>query len=256
MANVPGDELPQHLASFLEADSRLQGCSIRVRPENGHLALVGEVPHISSKRIAAALARRAAGEQPVIDRLKLQPSQRLDDAQVRDALTHALLHQRELHNCTVRQQDHGRSELLQEAHDDWPSGEIEIEVEDGEITLTGKVISLSHQRMIEALAWRTPGCRNVVDRLQVVPAEDDNDYELIDAIRLVLEMDPLVPADQVGIRSEDGVVTLEGVLAHDEARRIAETDAWSVCGVVEVRNRIEVRTKEPALTAVETRSGE
>jgi len=243
MVNTQDDDLSQQLNAALEADPRLdlRRHPIGIRSEGGQLRLEGEVPDVACKRIACAAAQRVAGDWPVVDALRLAPAEPRSDRQVRDALANALLHQRELHNCTVRQQDHGRREFLQEAHDDWPSGEIELQVEDGEIVLTGKVISLSHKRMIEALAWRTPGCRNVVDRLQVVPAEDDNDDELTDAIRLVLEMDPHVHADQLGVRSEDGVVTLAGVLRRDEEKQLAEMDAWSVWGVRDVRNRIEVR---------------
>ena len=53
-------------------------------------------------------------------------------------------------------------------------------------------------------------------------------------------MDPLVHSDQVTIRTERGVVTLGGVLNRDEERRMAEMDAWSVCGVNEVHNQIQL----------------
>lgn len=246
MATTQDDDLSQQAQRALEAirgDRRidLQHGSIRIRPDGDALCLEGEVTNIPSKRIALALAQQAVGDVAVRDELRLKPSETRNDTEVREALARALLFQAELHNCTVRQRDHGRAQLLQEAHDDWPCGEIELDVTDGEVTLTGKVISLSHKRMIEALAWRTPGCRNVVDRISVEPAEDDNDDELADAIRLVLEMDPFVRAEQVGIRSDNGVVTLGGVLRGHEEKLLAELDAWSVWGVVDVRNRIEVR---------------
>ena len=63
---------------------------------------------------------------------------------------------------------------------------------------------------------------------------------LPDALRLVLETDPLVPADQIGIRAHDGVVTLEGLVIREEERRRAEFDAWCLFGVKNVINRIEV----------------
>ena len=47
-------------------------------------------------------------------------------------------------------------------------------------------------------------------------------------------------ADQIGIHIQRGVVTLAGLLQRDEERRMAEMDAWSVCGVTEVRNQIQV----------------
>ena len=163
------------------------------------------------------------------------------DEAVCTALVHALQQRSELHNCTIREGRAGASAMVQEAHDDWPSGEIEVAVSDGIVRLAGKVISLSHTRVIEALAWRTAGCRGVDNRLQVVPAEDDNDDELTDAIRLVMEMDRIAHADQILVRADDGVVTLQGVLPRDEERRLAELDAWAVWGVKDVRNQIEVR---------------
>jgi hypothetical protein len=164
------------------------------------------------------------------------------DSQICQALTHALQQRSELHNCTIREcAGNGQAQMVQEAHDDWPSGEIELDASGGVINLRGKVISLSHKRVIEALAWRTPGCRGVDNGLQVVPAEDDNDDELTDAVRLVMEMDRIAHVDQVLIHSKQGVVTLQGVMARDEERRLAEIDAWSVWGVKDVRNEIQVR---------------
>lgn len=165
------------------------------------------------------------------------------DMEMCEALTHSLQQRSELRNCTIRAcgQDR-RPALVQQTQHDWPSGEIEVDVKDGTVCLAGKVISLSHKRVIEALAWRTAGCRGVDNRLQVVPDEADNDDELTDAIRLVLEMDRIEHADQIAIRSDDGVVTLQGVLPRDSERQLAEMDAWAVWGVKDVRNQIQVRS--------------
>ena len=241
---IADEALLGSIQAALQADPRLDSRRhpVRLRLASGAVRLEGEVGSLSAKRLAGALAQRAAGGREVEDALTLAPAgEPRGDGAIRDTLVHALQQQRELHNCTVRQHDRGRTELLQEAHDDWPSGEIELRVEAGVVTLDGKVISLSHRRMLQALAWRTPAVRNVVDRLRVEPAEEDNDDELTDAVRLVLEMDPLVPADQLAVRSEDGVVTLSGALVDDEERQLAERDAWLVSGVRDVRNQIELR---------------
>ncbi|MED5618149.1 BON domain-containing protein [Ideonella sp. BN130291] len=241
MAAQDGD-IEQQVTAALEADPRidLRRFPIQVRRDGEALRLEGEVDSISAKRVALALARKVCGDGPVVDGVRLVADRR-PDGEMRDALVHALQQCMELHNCTVRQQHRGQTEMVQEAQHDWPSGEIGVACEGGEITLEGKVISLSHKRMIEAIAWRTPGCCNVVNRLRVEPAEDDNDDELTDAVRLVLEMDRLAHADQINVRSDGGVVTLAGVVPRDEEKRLAEMDAWRVCGVVDVRNRIEVR---------------
>jgi osmotically-inducible protein OsmY len=75
----------------------------------------------------------------------------------------------------------------------------------------------------------------------VVPPEEDSDDEVTDALRLVLETDPLVPADQIGIRTRNHVVTLEGVVTTEEEKKRAELDAWYLFAVDRVINHIEVR---------------
>jgi len=237
-------DIGKEIRAALEVDPRvdLHRFPIQVlRDGAGRLRLEGEVNSIAAKRVALVHAKRVSGMQQVIDALKLVPVEARGDGEIRDAFTRALLQQPELRNCTLRQHHKGRDETMQQTHDDWPSGEIGFGVEEGILALDGKVISLSHKRMVEAIAWWTPGVRDVVNRLEVVPGEEDNDDELADAIRLVFEMDPLVHADQITIRAEQGVVVLAGVLRREEERRMAEMDAWSVCGVSEVHNRIEVQ---------------
>jgi osmotically-inducible protein OsmY len=237
-------DIGKEVKAALEVDPRvdLHRFPINVVNDGDGLRLEGEVESIAAKRVALVLAQRVSGMQRVIDELRLVPVEPRGDGDIRDSFARGLLHQPELRNCTLRQHNKGREELVQEAHDDWPSGELAFGVLDGVLTLDGKVISLSHKRMIEAIAWWTPGCRHVVNRLQVEPAEDDNDDELADAVRLVFEMDPLIHADQIGIKAERGVITLGGVLQRDEERRMAEMDAWSVWGVADVRNQIQVQS--------------
>lgn len=63
----------------------------------------------------------------------------------------------------------------------------------------------------------------------------------MDALRLVLEMDPLVQADRFRVRCRNFAVTLEGCVRTEEERRQAELDAWCLFAVDEVINRIEAR---------------
>jgi osmotically-inducible protein OsmY len=236
-------EVTKEVKAALEVDPRvdLHRFPIQVMTGgDGLLRLEGDVESVVAKRVAMAHAQRVCGTDRVIDALRIVRTEPRGDGEIRDAYARGLQQQPELRNCTVRQQTRGKLELVQEAHGDWPSGEITFAVDDGAFTVDGKVISLSHKRMIEAIAWWTPGCRDVVNRMQVVPAEEDNDDELADAVRLVFEMDPLIHADQIGIRAERGVITLAGLLQRDEERKMAERDAWSVNGVTDVHNRIQV----------------
>ena len=55
--------------------------------------------------------------------------------------------------------------------DERPEGAAEVgyAVEEGVISLDGKVISLSHKRVAGVLAWWTAGCRDVVNSIEIDP---------------------------------------------------------------------------------------
>ena len=202
--------------------------------------LEGDVENIAAKKLALELAGAADGVRGVVDRLRIAVTERRGDGAVRDSLCDFLLREPELLNCTIRTVAKGRVETLRDAGAA-RSGEIEAAVDDGVVALEGAVISLSHKRVAGVLAWWTPGCRDVVNSLAVVPAEEDNDAEVVDALRLVLEMDPLVRSEQVTASCRNFVVTLEGCVRTETQRRQAENDAWALFAVDKVVNRIEVR---------------
>jgi osmotically-inducible protein OsmY len=91
------------------------------------------------------------------------------------------------------------------------------------------------------LAWWVPGSRDVVNGLDVLPPEEDNDDEMSDAVCLVLEKNPFVNATQIRVLSQNSVVTLEGLVANETEKQMAEFDAWYVFGVDKVINKLAVR---------------
>lgn len=213
---------------------------IRIGFSAGAVVLEGEVADIAAKKLALEHAGAVEGVKGVVDRLRVLPAERRGDGAIRDSVTGHLLGEPELHNCTVRVRAKARVETLREPAGD-SAGEIEVAVEDGVTTLEGRVISLSHKRIAGVLAWWAPGCRDVINSLDVQPDEADNDEEVVDALRLVLEMDPLVQAAQIRVACRDYVVTLQGYVRTEEEKRQAELDAWYLFAVDRVLNKIEVR---------------
>ncbi|MCI3952555.1 MAG: hypothetical protein K0R53_2053 [Burkholderiales bacterium] len=214
---------------------------IKVGYTDSTVILEGEVGHPAAKKLALEKAGAVPGVRGIVDRLRVAPGERKGDGAIRNSLSTRLLQESEFRTCSVRLRTKGRIETLREATTDW-GGDIEISVEDGVIALDGRVLSLSHKRAAGVLAWWTPGCRDVLNSLDVQPPEEDNDSEVVDALRLVLEMDPLVQADHIQANCRDYVITLEGSARTHEERRQAEFDAWCLFAVDGVVNRIEVRT--------------
>jgi len=207
--------------------------------DDGALVLDGEVPHIGAKKLALRAAAGVAGVA-VVDHLRVGVDSDAGDGAIRDAVCRWLLRDIDFQNCAVHVWAKGQRETLQQAGA-YPSGSIEVAVTDGVVTLVGQVISLSHKRLAGVVAWWVRGCRNVVNVLAVVPPEEDSDDEVVDALRLVLESDPYVRAEQIGIGSQDHVVTLDGVVSSEGERTRAEMDAWYLFAVDRVINHIEVR---------------
>jgi osmotically-inducible protein OsmY len=212
---------------------------VKISVAEGAVVLEGEVADIAAKKLALEAAGAVEGTRGVVDRLRVVPSERRGDGAIRDSLANFLLGASELSNCTIRVATNGGIETLHSAPPDG-GGSIDVEVRDGVITLDGSVISLSHKRIAGVLAWWTPGCRDVVNSLDVVPQEEDIDDEVVDAVRLVLEMDPFVQPEQVIAKCSNYVVTLEGFVRSDDERRRVELDAWYVFAVDRVVNKLEL----------------
>jgi osmotically-inducible protein OsmY len=84
-----------------------------------------------------------------------------------------------------------------------------------------------------------PGSRDVINGLEVSPVQEDSDAEITEAVKLVLEKDPLINANHIRVGTRDAVVTVDGLVANDAESEMAEMDAWYVFGVDRVINRLQ-----------------
>ena len=106
------------------------------------------------------------------------------------------------------------------------------------MTLNGRVESLSHKRLAGLLAWWVPGTRDVVNGIEVKPAEDDSDDEITDAVTMALEKNRLLVHDSIKVNTHNSVVTIEGVVPNRRQAEMAEADAWYIFGVDGVINHL------------------
>ncbi|HTR10832.1 MAG TPA: BON domain-containing protein [Paraburkholderia sp.] len=237
--------LRQVMAAFeRESHLKLHNGPIHISLESGALTVTGEVPDVASKKRLIQLTRAHSGGEALIDRLRVSVAQPLGDGELRTRICERFLQTIEYRNCVICARAKGQLEMLRGTMDqagDEGAGVVEVNVEDGVVTLTGQVISLSHRRLASAIAWWVGGCRDVVNLLELVPAEADGDEEICEALALVLESDPRVHAGQITINVEDKRITLAGCVATEAERRQAEMDAWCLDTVAGVVNRIEVR---------------
>ncbi|MGH8165975.1 MAG: BON domain-containing protein [Woeseiaceae bacterium] len=204
---------------------------LEINIENDTIVLDGTLDDIASKRLIPRIIESTSDGHTVLDRLRLRQEQPRTDPEVAKAVERILAEEPVFEDYHI---------LPGEIANDAPVREriVCVKVTNGAVRLSGTVGSLSHRRVAEALAWWVPGCLDVRNRLYVSPDELDNDAEITDALRLVLEMDPWIDATHLGVHTRDRVVTLTGTLPGEEQKRMAENDAWYIAGVHDVDNRI------------------
>lgn len=228
-----------HAALEREPRINIHRHPIRIESKDGAVTLAGEVADVAAKKLALEAAARADGVEGVIDRLRVAPGEPRGDGAVRDSFARLLLEQGEFLNCTIRVRTNERTEVLRTGNGE-SVGDIELSVTDGVIVLEGHVISVPHRLFAGVLAWWTPGRRDVVNALDLEPRYEERDEEITEALRLALEADPLLGADQIRAQCKSRVATLEGAVATEEQRRRAELDAWAISGIDKVVNRLRV----------------
>jgi osmotically-inducible protein OsmY len=228
-----------HAALEREPRVNLHRHPIRIASADGTVTLEGEVADVAAKKVALELAASVSGVRAVVDRLRVDPGERRGDGAIRDSAVRLLLQAPELKRCSFSMRDSQSTVVLRQVDRD-ADGEIEIAVTDGVILLEGHVISQPHLRFAGAIAWWTPGRRDVINELEVRPAYEDRDDEVAEVMRLVLEADPELDADLIRANCSDKVVFLEGSVPNQQQKRRAELDAWSLFAIRGVVNRLQV----------------
>jgi len=238
---MQADAVRKQVHAALERESRvnLHRHPVRIESVDGTVTLEGEVADVAAKQLALQLARAVQGVRSVVDRLRVAPGERRGDGAVRDSAARLLLQQPELRGCSLNVRTNEKIEVLHRVADD-PAGEIELSVTDGVVVLEGHVISQSHRRFAGAVAWWIPGRRDVINALEVRPPYEDRDDEVAEAMRLVLDADPELDAEQIRTNCNGKIVFLEGTVPNDQQKRRAEQDAWSLAAIRGVVNRLEI----------------
>lgn len=223
------------IIAALEREPRinLHANPIEVDYIDGVVRLRGEVESIIVKRLAAHVVKSVPGVEGVDDEIRVTPSQQVgDDALVQSVVSH-LKGEPVFRDYDIRRDAHPSEKLEQRM--------IIVYARDGIVRLVGDVQSLTHKRLADVLVWWTPGVADVDNRLRVTPQQQDADSEVDDSLRMVLEKDPSLNQDEIRVQTQGHVVHLKGVVHNTTERELAEKDAWSILGVHDVRNELEVR---------------
>jgi hyperosmotically inducible protein len=124
-------------------------------------------------------------------------------------------------------------------------------VDDGVVTLQGQVIRPTLRSDAFNVVKRLEGVRQVNNQIEVLPLSPYDDRIRISVLRAVygfpsLQRYGLGTQPSIRIIVKNGEVTLEGVVANDGDRNVANIRANGVAGVFKVNNNLRVETSRKA----------
>lgn len=119
--------------------------------------------------------------------------------------------------------------------------DIRVTVLDGSVQLDGTVPTYAAKVIAVREAWRIKGVIDVADDLKVRLIRPWSDQEMTDTIRRNLDLDSRIAApNRIDVSVSRGVVTLSGIVPNEGQRNAAESDAWTVPGVIDITDNVVI----------------
>jgi osmotically-inducible protein OsmY len=125
---------------------------------------------------------------------------------------------------------------------------VNAEVNDGIVTLSGTVPNYSARQAAAASAWTTPGVVSVNNEIKVdyqISVPDDR--ELQERINRLLDWNPVIDAREFNVSVEAGWVTVEGSVDTLWKKDRVEELVMDITGVVGITNKVAVVPTENIL---------
>lgn len=183
--------------------------AIRVSPDDGMVALSGQVENILTHDLAIRAATTVRGVRAIDDNLSVRRSDH-SDTQIEREVETAL--------------------ALDPATEHW---EIDALVSDGQVTLRGSVESLAEKSLATRVAKGVRGVRGVENDIVIDFPVDRTDQDIAHDVTELLRWNTIVDAGAIEVEVEDDVVTLSGQVDSLYEKQLAERLA-EVTGVHEV----------------------
>lgn len=207
----------------LASKSKFQ--NVKVSVEDGIVTLTGTVPLYQDKLDAAKTVRKVKDAQGVRNLIAVAGTS-VPDGQLAAQLERKIYYDRI-------------------GYFDNAFNYVEVAVKDGVVTLTGDAYyDVSHDSAL-AIVQRTPGVKDVVDHVRVLPPSPFDDRIRRSAIRTiygdsVLSRYAIDPAKPIRIIVDGGHVTLYGTVQNTMDKQVAGIRAGSLPGAFSVQNNLVV----------------
>jgi hyperosmotically inducible protein len=210
-----------------EAQNKLKNkrfSGVQVAVQSGVVHLTGTVPLYADKQDAEKNVGKVKNVTSVINDIQVQAGETTDQ-QLADKIGKQLAYDRVGYGNAFNA--------------------ITVSVNNGVVTLGGHALGPVAKESALNLAKRTPGVKNVIDKIQVDPVSPMDDQLRIAVARRVygypsLNKYAINPANPIRITVINGHVILSGVVDNQSDKDVAGIQANTVPGVFSVTNNLQV----------------
>jgi len=224
-----GVEIKEDIESLMRNDIRIESGLIDIEIEKGTVILSGKVGSAAEKSLAIVHAYAEGVDSVIAEDLEVSH-------EARDPL---LRKDKYIEKTSLEIINAIQKAFLQDPR--LLNHDIEVEVDDGKVTLTGTVSNLRAKNAAEEDARNVVGVWGVKNNITVEPMEFDIPEKVADNVRVAMESHPLFEDYTIVAESDDeGKVTLEGRVHYYFEKEQAEELASKVYGVAEIQNKIDV----------------
>jgi len=210
-------DLRQDVLDELEYDPSIDAADIGVTVEDGTVTLTGHVRTFAEKREAENVVKRVKGVRAIAQEIEVRPigSHTTADDEIAKRAVASLTWDSSV-----------------------PTDAVQIKVESGYLTLSGKVHWYYQKSAAEKAVQNIAGVKGVTNLVEIKPSISPTDVRR--RIENALKRDAELEAKRIQVQVSDRKVTLEGRVRNWAEREAAERAAWAAPGVTNVIDHIKV----------------
>ncbi|MBD3264959.1 MAG: BON domain-containing protein [Candidatus Omnitrophica bacterium] len=208
-AEVSDSEITAAIETDLMVSEKVSSHLIDVSTVDGIVTLSGSVDNLLSRDQAIKIAESIKGVRSVINRIAVKPLKRSDEEIERDVRNALLL------------------DPVTEVF------EIDVEVNDGVVTLSGAVDSWAEKQIVSRVVKGVKGVREVDNGARIKYGIDRSDREIKTEIKRRLASDPYVNEEWLKVSVQEGEVSVSGTVGSVFEKDRVYSDSW-VAGVKSV----------------------